>query len=210
MAPFQFGQEDWSLLLGSCLPHDLAAVQRLTLARRFSGRAIRQQILHSEPSRVRDVCVQRMHHRRPFLNDPNPRMAVTVESPLVALGQAEPPLQIEIVADLLERGLADKKTRDETDHDPGHLVVNRITGAAGSARSTPRTSPCAAHHPPVRDRGSRRLLRPPRHTLGASFARPRHRSSRGRCSRLIDRVALCEAPFSRMANLTEVAFVEGR
>jgi hypothetical protein len=72
--------------------------------------------------------VQRMHHRRPFLNDPNPRMATTVETPLVTLGQAEPPLQIEIVADPLERNLADKQARDETDHDSGHLAVNRITG----------------------------------------------------------------------------------
>ena len=43
-----------------------------------------------------------MHQRRPFLNDPNPRVAVTVNPPLVTLGQAEPPLQIEIVLDLLE------------------------------------------------------------------------------------------------------------
>ena len=78
---------------------------------------------------MRHVGVQRMHHRRPFLNDPNPRMATTVEPPLVTLGQAEPPLQIEIVADLLERGLADEQARDETDHDPGHLLVNRIAGA---------------------------------------------------------------------------------
>jgi hypothetical protein len=62
------------------------------------------------------------------LNDPNPRMATSVESPLVTLGQAEPPLQFEIVADLLEHGLADKEARDETDHDPGHLLVNWITG----------------------------------------------------------------------------------
>jgi hypothetical protein len=55
-------------------------------------------------------------------------MATTVEPTLVTLGQAEPPLQIEIVADLLERGLADKQARDETDHDPGHLPVNRISG----------------------------------------------------------------------------------
>src|SRR4051812_17598939 len=69
-----------------------------------------------------------MHHRRSFLNDPDSRMATTVEPPLVTLGQAEPPLQIEIVADPLERGLADKQARDETDHDHGHLAVNRITG----------------------------------------------------------------------------------
>src|SRR3954469_26063206 len=75
-----------------------------------------------------------MHHRRPFLNDPDPRMATTVEPPLVTLGQAEPPLQIEIVADPLERGLADKQARDETDHDPGHLVVNRIPGTLAPRR----------------------------------------------------------------------------
>ena len=75
-----------------------------------------------------------MHHRRPFLNDPNSRMATTVEPPLVTLGQAEPPLQIEIVTDLLERGLADKQARDETDHDPGHLLVNRIPGTLETRR----------------------------------------------------------------------------
>src|SRR3954467_8106378 len=75
-----------------------------------------------------------MHHRRPFLNDPNSRMATTVEPPLVTLGQAEPPLQIEIVADPLERGLADKQARDETDHDPGHLAVNRIAGTLETRR----------------------------------------------------------------------------
>src|SRR4051794_19426154 len=61
-------------------------------------------------------------------------MATTVEPPLVTLGHAEPPLQIEIVADLLERGLADKQARDETDHDPGHLAVNRITGVREAGR----------------------------------------------------------------------------
>ena len=78
--------------------------------------------------------VQRVHHRRPFLNDPDPRMATTVEAPLVTLGQAEPPLQIEIVADFFERGLADKQARDETDHDPGHLLGNRITGPLETRR----------------------------------------------------------------------------
>jgi hypothetical protein len=61
-------------------------------------------------------------------------MATSVEAPLVTLGQAEPPLQIEIVADSLERGLADKQARDETDHDPGHLAVNRITSALEARR----------------------------------------------------------------------------
>jgi hypothetical protein len=38
----QVGQEFLPLLLGACLPHDFAAVQRLALARRFLGFSVRQ------------------------------------------------------------------------------------------------------------------------------------------------------------------------
>ena len=41
IALLKLGQEKWALLLRSCFPHDLAAVQRLTLAGWFSGRAVR-------------------------------------------------------------------------------------------------------------------------------------------------------------------------
>ena len=41
--------------------------------------------------------IQGMHQRRPFLNDPDPRVAVTVDPPLVALRQAKPTLQVEII-----------------------------------------------------------------------------------------------------------------
>jgi hypothetical protein len=47
------------------------------------------------------------------LDDSNPGVAVTVNSPLVAFGQAEPPLEIEIVLDLLELPLAHKETGQE-------------------------------------------------------------------------------------------------
>ena len=80
------------------------------------------------------VSVQGMYQRRSVQDQPNPRVAMTVDPPLVTLRQAEPPLQIEIVADPLERGLADKQARDETDHDPGHLLVNRITGTLEASR----------------------------------------------------------------------------
>ncbi len=42
IAPVKLGQENRPLLLRSCFPHHLASVQRLTLARWFSGCAIRQ------------------------------------------------------------------------------------------------------------------------------------------------------------------------
>src|ERR1039457_7579588 len=67
----QVSQEQRSLLLGSRLPHDLAAVQRLYLARRLSGRPIRQQVLHAERLGMRGMHVQSMHQRRPLQNDTN-------------------------------------------------------------------------------------------------------------------------------------------
>ena len=60
------------------------------------------------------------------MDDANPCMPVTVNSPLVALGQAKPALEIEIVLDLLERSRADKKAGQEADHQPGHVLANWI------------------------------------------------------------------------------------
>ena len=51
---------------------------------------------------------------------------MTVNSPLVAFGQAEPSLKIEIVLDLLKLSLADEKAGEEADHHPGHVLANRI------------------------------------------------------------------------------------
>ena len=58
IATFQFGQENRPFPFGPCFSHDLAAVQRVTLAGWFSGRAIGQQLLGSEWPGVRSVCVQ--------------------------------------------------------------------------------------------------------------------------------------------------------
>ena len=51
---------------------------------------------------------------------------MTMDSPLVAFGQAEPPLQTEIVPDHLELSRADEKAAQEADHQRGHLLVSRI------------------------------------------------------------------------------------
>ena len=60
------------------------------------------------------------------MDDPNPRMAMTVNPPLMALGQTEPSLQVEIVLDLLELSLADEKAGQEADHQRSHVLANRI------------------------------------------------------------------------------------
>ena len=77
---------------------------------------------------MRDVGIQRMHQRRPFLNDPDPRVAVTVDPPLVALGQAKPTLQIEIILDLFIHAVADEKAGEKAEHHRRHVVPNRILG----------------------------------------------------------------------------------
>ena len=72
--------------LGSSLPHHRAAVDRLTLASGCAGRTIREQVIDPEWFGVDVVGVQRVHQRRPFLDDPNTRVAVAVDPTLVTLG----------------------------------------------------------------------------------------------------------------------------
>jgi hypothetical protein len=99
VSTLQVGQQEDAFLLGSRLPHDRAAVDRLSLTGGFAGRAIGQEIRARERSGMRPVGIQRVHQRRTFLNDPHPGVAMAMNPPLMALGQAKPPLQIEIVLD---------------------------------------------------------------------------------------------------------------
>ena len=63
------------------------------------------------------VCVQHRHQRWPFLNDPDTCMAMTMNSSLVAFGQPEAPLQIEIVLNLGKLIAASEETNQEAHHD---------------------------------------------------------------------------------------------
>jgi hypothetical protein len=114
------------LLFGSCFPHDLAAVQRLFLARWLSSGAIRQQIVDREWPGMRRVRIQCGDHRRPFLDDANSGVAMTMNPTLVTLGQAKPSLKIEVVFEFFKRVLADEKAREEANHHLGHALANRV------------------------------------------------------------------------------------
>jgi hypothetical protein len=114
------------LLFGSCFPHNLATVQRLFLARRLSGCAIRRQIVRCELSGMRRVRIQGVDHRRSFLNESNSRVAMTVDPPLVTLGQPKPAFQIEIVLDLFKLARAHEQAGEEADHHLDHVLANRI------------------------------------------------------------------------------------
>jgi hypothetical protein len=96
------------------------------LARRLPGRSIREQIVHGERLGMRRVGVESRHQRGSFENDANPRVAMTVDPPLVTLGQAKPALQIEVVPDLFKLALAHEKTGEKARHHLDHLTVNRI------------------------------------------------------------------------------------
>jgi hypothetical protein len=74
------------------------------------------------------MCIQYEHKRRPFLDDPDPRMAMAVNSPLVAFGQAEKPFEIEIVSKFTKLVAAGKETNAESSHQPRHMLMNPIGG----------------------------------------------------------------------------------
>src|SRR4051812_33749927 len=77
---------------------------------------------------MRRVRVQGRHQRRSVQDQANPRVAMAVDPPLVTLGQAKPPLQIEIVLDRFILLLADEEAGTETEHHRGHAVTDRILG----------------------------------------------------------------------------------
>ena len=78
------------------------------------------------------MCVQSVHQRWSLQNDANPRVAMTVDSPLMTLGQSKPPLEFEIVLDLFKLALADEKAGEKANHHCSHLVANRILGTLES------------------------------------------------------------------------------
>jgi hypothetical protein len=67
-------------------------VDRLTLARGCAGGTVRQEVVAAERFGVGVVGVQRVHQRRPFLDDPNTRVAVAVD-PAFGLSDTHVPHQ---------------------------------------------------------------------------------------------------------------------
>src|SRR3954451_19290095 len=128
IAPLKIGKQRRPLLLRARLPHDLAAVQRLSLAGRLAGTPIRQQVVHRKGSRMRRVGIQRRHQRRARLNQTDSRVATAVDPTLVALRQAEPTLQVEVIPDPLIVLLADEQAGQEAQHQRRHPVADRILG----------------------------------------------------------------------------------
>ena len=75
---------------------------------------------------MRGVGIEGVDYRRAFENQADPGVAMTVNPPLVTLGQAKPSLQIEIIPDRFIRLLADEEPGKEAEHHRGHTVADRI------------------------------------------------------------------------------------
>jgi hypothetical protein len=77
---------------------------------------------------MRGVGIEGMDERRPFENQADPGVAMTVDPPLVTLGQAKPPLQFEIIPDRLVLLLSHEQAVQEAEHHRGHAVTDRVLG----------------------------------------------------------------------------------
>ena len=82
-------------------------------------------------------------------------MAAPVNPPLVALGQAEPALEIEVVLDPLELARGDEEPGQEACHQRGHVPTNRILGPLESIDQSLELLPAirAALRPGLEGRG---------------------------------------------------------
>jgi hypothetical protein len=126
ISSLQFFQELGPFRLGSGLPHDPAAVDRLTLTLGLTRRPVWQKIIDTERVGVGPMGVQRVHQRRSLLDHPDPRMAVAVDPTLVPLGQAEPPLQLQVVLHRRAVIPAGEQAGAEAAHQVGHVLMNRV------------------------------------------------------------------------------------
>src|SRR5215510_6775039 len=81
---------------GASLAHDLAAGDRLELIGGLLGVAVGQQVLRGERLGVALVGVEHQQQRRPLLHQAHPSVTTAVYIPLMPLGTAEPPLQLQV------------------------------------------------------------------------------------------------------------------
>ena len=70
--------------------------------------------------------VTRQQQRRTVLYDPHPCMAVSVNTPFVPLGLAEPAFQIQVVLRRIDQIRTREESRLKARHDAGQVLVERI------------------------------------------------------------------------------------
>jgi hypothetical protein len=79
------------------------------------------------------VCVQYQHKRWSFLNDSDTCMAMTMNSSLMAFGQSEEALEIEIVLNLGKLIAASEETNLKGTHQTRHMLMNGVASLLKSS-----------------------------------------------------------------------------
>ncbi len=102
-------------------------MHRLTLTPGRWGAAIRQQIGDLEGIGMGPVSIQCQQQGRPLLHNPDTRVPVAVDPPLVTLGPAEPALQLQVVLRQFRFITADEQPTLEARHDRGEVLPDRGT-----------------------------------------------------------------------------------
>jgi len=101
-------------------------MHRLALTAGRPGAAIGQQVVDSEGIGMSLVGVQRQEQGRPLLYDPNARVPMAVDPAFVALGPAEPALQLQVVLRQSQLISTGEETLLEARHHRGEVLPNRV------------------------------------------------------------------------------------
>lgn len=102
---------------------------RLLLARRWASMLVGQEVGLAEWLRVSRVGVQGQQQRRPFLDNTDARMFMSMNASLMAFGLPKPAFEIEIVLRQVRRIAADEQAWLEAGHDLGKVLFDGIAAA---------------------------------------------------------------------------------
>ena len=104
-------------------------MHRLALTSGRLGSAIGQQIIDLKGIGMSLVGVQRQGQGRPLLHDPDARVPMAVDPALVALGPAEPALQLQVVLRQSRLISTGEEALLEARHHRGEVLPNRVAVA---------------------------------------------------------------------------------
>jgi len=126
VARLQFGQQNTALLGRTSPTHDLAPMDSLVLTGRRACVGVGLQIRREERFGMFAVSIQGQQERGSLLHDPDARVGMPVDAPLVTLGFSEEALQIQIVLRKVQEISPGEQARGKTFQDAGHVLTERI------------------------------------------------------------------------------------
>lgn len=130
VASLKLGEQHGALPGRAGQTHDPSSPFALALARGRSGVKPGREFLLGEGVRVSPVGVEHGQQRRPAMDDSDSGVGVTVDVALVAFGETERPLQIQVVHGQVGLVAAREQAGAERGHRSGHVLVDRVRALA--------------------------------------------------------------------------------